>query len=326
MKFLILRFSSIGDIVLTSPVLRILHQASENHEIHFVTKAKFKEVVQHHPYVAKLHTFEKEITEIVPSLKAEKFDVVIDLHNNLRSHRLSRLLGVETHRFQKLNLQKWLKVNFKWDFLPQQHIVERYCQSLEFMNLQYDGQGLDYFHGLDAKDQMQLQAQLPPQFHAFVVGGAHYTKQIPLEVLAPLAQQSTLPIVLLGGPGDTTKAKMLLDLGQGSVMDFCGKLSLNQSAFVISQSQKVVTADTGLMHIAAAYRKPILMVWGNTIPQFGMSPLLPEAEALKVLNFEVALNCRPCSKIGFEKCPQNHFKCMYKQNVVAMIQQLNTHL
>jgi len=326
MKFLILRFSSIGDIVLTSPVIRILANAKEKHEIHFLTKRKFRDTLIHNPYLNKLYTFEKEITEVTTELKGENYDYIIDLHSNLRSKRLIAILGKTARTFNKLNYEKWIRVNLRIDLLPPVHIVDRYLDTISFINLKYDGNGLDYFITPEDEkivDKSNLNKQ--ETYNVFVVGGAHKTKQILIESLIKMGKASKNKVVLLGGKEDVENASIIeKDIG-GNILNLVGKISLNESAAVIKYSHKVVTPDTGLMHIAAAMKKEVLSVWGNTIPEFGMWALLPEDIKNKNHIFEVKdLKCRPCSKIGYEKCPKKHFNCMLKQDTGKIIETLNS--
>src|SRR4051812_7473505 len=131
-KILIVRFSSIGDVILTTPVIRCANQQLSGTEIHVVTKEAFKNVLAHNPYIHKLHTFKKDIAELFDTLKAEKYDVVIDLHKNLRSFRLRRQLGAKSYAFSKINIEKFLAVNFKViSALPKNHIVDRYMEAIE---------------------------------------------------------------------------------------------------------------------------------------------------------------------------------------------------
>ena len=324
-KVLILRFSSIGDIVLTSPVIRALYKLQPRPEIHFLSKEKFRATLQNHPYIDKLYTFEKEITEQTEVLKSEQYDFIVDLHNNLRSRRLIALLGVKSRSFNKLNIKKWLRVNLKYDKLPALHIVDRYMNTVELLGAKNDGQGLDYF--ITDKDRKILD-QLPPDFrkgyHVLVIGGAHFTKQIPMEHLVEIAAASKLPVVLLGGPEDAEKAKKILAARGEKAWSACGKTSINESAALIESCRKVLTSDTGLMHIASAFGKEILSLWGNTIPEFGMYPYFPKGQENKNHIFEVkGLSCRPCSKIGFDKCPKKHFKCMLDIDLDVVIRELN---
>jgi ADP-heptose:LPS heptosyltransferase len=124
------------------------------------------------------------------------------------------------------------------------------------------------------------------------------------------------PIVLLGGKADVEKAKTIEKLSRANILNLTGKLSINQSASVVKKADWVITPDTGLMHIAAAFNRRIISYWGNTVPEFGMTPYKtnPASQLFQVKN----LTCRPCSKIGFEKCPKKHFNCMMRQDIDAM--------
>lgn len=310
MKILIVRFSSIGDIVLTTPVVRCVKLQLQNVELHFLTRKKFASVIDQNPFIDKLITMEDSLSEVLPSLKAERYDYVIDLHHNVRTLKLKTALGRPSFSFNKLNWEKFLIVQFKINKLPQQHIVERYLETVKSLGITNDHKGLDYF--IAPKDQVNIAEVLPSSFqngyYALVVGGSYYTKQIPVNKLLEICKQSPKPLVLLGGKEDGHIAQQVVEVYGEKTINLCGKLNLNQSASVIEQSQKVITSDTGLMHIAAAYKKDIVSVWGNTIPEFGMGPYLA-GEHSKILEVK-GLACRPCSKLGYRKCPKGHFKCM----------------
>ena len=310
MKVLIVRFSSIGDIVLTTPIIRCLKNQLNGIEIHYLTKENFKSVLDCNPYIDVLHTIKSDISEAIPSLKKENFDYVIDLHRNLRTLKLKLKLGVKSFSYNKLNWEKFLITTFKINKLPNQHIVNRYFETVEKFGVTNDTKGLDYF--INTKDQVNINELLPSYFlngyNALVVGGSYFTKQIPINKLNEICLKSSLPLVLLGGKEDFKSAESVFNTNKLKTINLCGKLNLNQSASIINQSVKVITSDTGLMHIAAAYKKIIISVWGNTIPEFGMGPYLAnkESQIVEVKN----LSCRPCSKLGYKKCPKGHFKCM----------------
>ncbi len=310
MKVLVIRFSSIGDIVLTTPILRCIKQQLKDVELHFITKHQFISVIENNPYVDKFHTINQSLAEIIPQLKKENYDYIIDLHHNARTLKLKLALGKKSFSFNKLNWQKFLIVNFKKNKLPQKHIVDRYFEAAANIGVKNDGRGLDYF--INDKDEIDIVSSLPTLFHndyhALVVGGSYFTKQIPLNKLKEICAISSLPLILLGGKDDAKIAEQVYQLHKNKVLNLCGKLNLNQSASIIQQANKVITSDTGLMHIAAAYKKDIISLWGNTIPEFGMGPYLAgkNSQVLEVTN----LSCRPCSKLGYKKCPKGHFKCM----------------
>ncbi len=309
-KILIIRFSSIGDIVLTTPIIRCIKRQLKDSEVHFVTKASFAEVLKHNPYIDKLHVFERDVNEVIPRLKAEKYHVIVDLHHNLRSMRLKLALGVKSFSFNKLNLQKFMAVNLKkLNVLPQKHIVDRYFETVKPLGVVNDDAGLDHFIGEEdvfaIKDKFH--ALMSTNYIALVAGGSYYTKQIPLQKLVEICSSSNKQFILLGGKTDKSVGDELTKRC-ANVINACGELTLNQSAYVIKESETVISSDTGLMHIAAAFKKRIFSIWGNTIPEFGMYPYLP-GEGSRILEVK-ELGCRPCSKLGFKKCPKGHFNCM----------------
>lgn len=310
MKILIVRFSSIGDIVLTTPIIRCIKQQVQNIEVHYLTKQKFASVIENNPHIDKLHVLKDSLSEVIPQLKKENYDYVIDLHHNLRTLKLKFALGKKSFSFNKLNWEKLLLVNFKVNKLPNKHIVDRYFETVTTLGVTNDNKGLDYY--FNDKDIVTISSYLPAEFqngyHALVVGGSYYTKQIPTNKLLEICGKSSKPLVLLGGKEDFETAEKIHQAYKNTTVNVCGKLNINQSASIIKQAQAVITSDTGLMHIAAAYKKDIISLWGNTIPEFGMGPYLAgkDSQLLEVKN----LSCRPCSKLGYKKCPKGHFRCM----------------
>ena len=314
-KFLILRFSSIGDIVLTSPVVRAIKQQIGNAEVHYCTKIQFRTLVEHSPYIDRCFYLEDNLSALIRQLRAERYDYVIDLHHNLRTRIVKGWLGVKAYSFQKLNAEKWLLVNLKIDRLPDVHIVDRYLDTLRSFGVKKDHFGLEYF--IPHQDEVTL--EWLPETHrrgyvAYAIGGQHPTKQLPLPRMIELCQRINRPVVLLGGKEDAeTGGKIERHFsspdpsgGRTVIYNACGRYNLNQSASLLKQARVVFSHDTGLMHIAAAFRKTIYSLWGNTTPQFGMYPYQTQFYSLENNH----LGCRPCSKIGFERCPKGHFKCM----------------
>ncbi len=285
-----------------------------NAEIHFLTKTAFRSITENNPLLDVVHSFDSSLKEILPHLKKEKFDFVVDLHNNLRSWRVRMALGRPSATFPKLNVKKWLLVNFKKNYLPETHIVDRYFEAVRPLGILNDHQGLDFFISVKERVVPELTFGWPKeQYTALVVGAAHFTKRIPIEKLMEICERLDGPIVALGGKEDAEIGEKLAEAFPNKVYHACGKCSLNQSASVIKHAKHVITADTGLMHIAAAFQRPITVLWGNTVPEFGMYPYVQDVQwqSLEVKD----LDCRPCSKIGFQKCPKGHFRCMMDQDV-----------
>ena len=300
LKILVIRFSSIGDIVLTTPVIRCLKKQL-NSEVHFLTKKEFFCLLENNPYVHQLHAIENGLE----NLNSLGFDWVIDLHYNLRTSKVKRVLGVPSKSFYKLNIEKWLLTTFKINRLPNKHIVDRFLDTVAHLGVRNDNLGLDYF--LAENKSLLNRLELPEKYVALVIGGQHATKILPIDRLQEVCQQVKLPVVLIGGPEDKSRGEEIAQ-NQTEVFNTCGDLSINHSAFLIKHAQKVITHDTGMMHIAAAFKKKIISIWGNTVPDFGMYPYMSnkQSKILEVKN----LPCRPCSKIGYKKCPKGHFKCM----------------
>ena len=316
-KILVIRFSSIGDIVLTTPVIRCLKKQLEGDvEVHYLTKNNYKTLLENNPYVAKIHSIEKSTNEVIEALQEEKFDYVVDLHKNLRSSRVKRKLEGLSFSFDKLNWQKWLLVNLKINRMPKIHIVDRYLQSVKALGIENDDEGLDYFlpEGLDGKQL--LPEGFSNSYIALVLGATHSTKRLPESKFRELVTDIEQPIVLIGGKEDAGLGASLEEIDSKKIFNAAGKMTLNESAALLKQASVVITHDTGMMHIAAAFQKKIISIWGNTVPDFGMYPYLNNEyrNSFKIIENN-DLSCRPCSKIGFDKCPKGQFKCMNDLNV-----------
>lgn len=323
MKILIIRFSSIGDIVLTTPVIRCLKNQLPDVEIHFLTKKKFEILIESNPFIDKKIYLENSLQKLISQLNEEKYDLIIDLHKNLRSLIIKLDLGVPTRSFRKINFLKFLAVLFRSKkILPKKHIVERYMKTVKHLKVTNDGMGLDYF--IPQKDTLQIKDLPLTHVHGFVaiaIGAQHFTKKLPIKRIKELCEKLDVPVVLLGGNEDRANAEEIRKGLEIKVYNACGIYNLNQSASMLNLSKKVIAHDTGLMHIAAALKKEIISVWGNTIPEFGMSPYfgeknLPLQNAKNSTMMEVKnLSCRPCSKLGKQKCPEGHFNCMNQINL-----------
>lgn len=326
-KILLIRFSSIGDIVLTSPVIRCLKQQIPC-ELHFLTKYQYAAILTPNPYLEKVYTIQHKVGEVIADLKKERYDYIIDLHKNIRSQQVKLALPAKSFSFDKLNFEKWLITNFKINKLPAIHIVDRYLATTESLGIKNDGLGLDYFiptnetiNPSDIDDRLQKH-----QYILFAIGATHATKRLPLPKLVEICKKIARPIVLIGGNTEQKVGQLLKKQCPQHIINTCGQLSLHQSASLVAQARIVLTHDTGMMHIAAAFHKPIISIWGNTIPAFGMYPYYGNHPD-KNTTIEVKdLSCRPCSKIGFEKCPKGHHNCMnfvgINKIVTAVFQQL----
>ena len=324
MKILIIRFSSIGDIVLTTPVVRCLRKKYPESKLYFLTKAKHAGIVESNPNLDKVIELDDDFADTINILKDERFDYVIDLQNNLRTYRIRQALkGIPFCSFNKLNRQKWIYTTFKINMMPDKHVVDRYMEAVQDLQVTNDGLGLDFF--IPEKDKIK-ESDIPFShshgFVAIVTGAAHVTKKLPVSMLTSLCLSIEYPIILLGSKEDYTNGVRIADADKVKIYNACGKFSLNESADILRKAKLVISHDTGLMHIAAAFKKTVFSIWGNTVPSFGMYPYCTSYKVFQVNK----LRCRPCSKIGFEKCPRGHFKCMRNQNIPLLTEEIHAFL
>jgi ADP-heptose:LPS heptosyltransferase len=309
-KVLVIRFSAIGDVLLTFPVVEALQHKYPSAEIHFLTKPSNKAVLE--LLSSKVHPrfLQESLVQTAKQLRGERYDLVIDLHNNLRTFLLQALLMKGSwKRFRKLNFQKWLFTALKWNALPKVHVVDRYAQAALVNPTNVTLAVCDTINGMEL---------LPSKYVAWVLGATFSTKQFPLSKLIETIERLDMPIVLLGGEKENPLASSL-QAHFPSLISLVGKTSLAEAASILSKANVVVTNDTGLMHLAAFYEKPMVCIWGNTVPAFGMYPY----QSAPVFHAQVSdLSCRPCSKIGHNTCPKGHFDCMLKQQTVEISEQI----
>ena len=292
--------------------------------MHYFTKKAFLPVLAGNPYIDQIHVLDNSLSEIIKQLKQINFDYVIDLHHNLRTTIVKTRLNILAFSFNKLNIEKWLLVNMRINRLPNVHIVDRYLETTKVFDINNDGKGLDYF--IDPKDEIginDLPATHQNGYAGFVIGAKHSTKRLPRTKIVSIVQKLKLPVIMMGGKEDFEDGEFIQQQVGELCYNACGKYNLGQSASLVKKANVVITHDTGLMHIASAFHKKIISIWGNTIPEFGMYPYLPHSDS-QIIEVK-GLKCRPCSKIGYKACPKGHFKCMNEINeekVVALAKEM----
>jgi ADP-heptose:LPS heptosyltransferase len=319
MKILVIRFSSMGDIIYTTPVVRCLKKQLPDAEIHFLTKPAFKYIYDNNPYVDKLLLLKPTLSETIADIKAERYDHIIDLHNNLRTAIIKLRTGIHASTYKKQTIRKWLSLKLNLKLVPPVHLVDRYLKAAAFLGVTNDGKPIDYYIKKDHQLPALLPASHQQKYVAFVIGATHFTKRMPNEKIISICRQINYPIVLLGGNDVKANGDEITAAIGYNVYNACGVTSLDESVFLVSKAQKVVGFDTGLTHIAEAFNVPIVSVWGGTVPELlGVQPYMVK----DVLIAGIDLSCRPCSKFGLEKCPLGHFKCMYdipEENILSFV-------
>lgn len=311
-KILVIRFSSIGDIVLTSPVYRILQeQLPHGAEVHLLTQKRFSFVQEANPFVNKIWAVEKSGMEVFNELKEENFDYIIDLQNSLRSRSIRKKLGVLSFHVNKQNFRKWIQVNLGLWKGPIEHIVDRYIDTLKTFKVTNDAKGLEYFI---PSTTSSIQDLLPNEFiqegyTVVAVGGAHEGKRWSEDNWTKLSERfHEERIVWIGGKEDAIELKH-----SPKHLDLIGKCSVHESARLIENGKAVICGDTGMMHIAAAFKKDIIGLWGCTTPDLGMGvyrPMPKVGEHMHTAYLQAKRKGRPCSKLGNHCKYGMHNKCI----------------
>jgi ADP-heptose:LPS heptosyltransferase len=307
MKILVIRFSSMGDIIYTTPVVRCLKTQLPDAEVHFLTKPAFKYIYDNNPHLDKLLLLKPTLAETIEEIKAEKYDYLIDLHSNLRTSLIKLRTGIKSSSYEKQRIRKWLSLKFNLKLVPPVHLVERYMKTVKFLGVKNDGKPIDYYIKTEHDLAKLLPASHQAGFVAFVIGATHFTKRMPNEKIISICQQIKSPIVLLGGNDVKENGNIIANAIGSNICNACGITSLDESVYLVSKAKRVLGFDTGLTHIAEAFDVPIASIWGGTVPELlGVQPyMVKDAEVIGI-----NLPCRPCSKFGLEKCPLGHFKCM----------------
>jgi len=296
-RILIIRFSSIGDIVLTTPIVRALKTQLEGEvEIDFITKKGFAAMLESNPHISMVISIEKNVNEVATRLQDKHYDYVIDLHNNIRSKQVKQMVKMIDFTVDKRNVAKWIYVNTKKQWLPIGHFVNRCFMAIASLGVIDDQQGLDYF--IPDADRVGLDA-LPSNFQssyiAYAIGGQTPGKILPTDKIIRLCQKINKPIVLLGGEEDADRGEEIAKQVGSNIWNACGKFNLNQSASLIDEAECVITHDTGLMQIASAFKKKVISLWFATTPEIGFTPWMPDEGSVII---EADSKKRPTSKLG----------------------------
>jgi len=327
MRLLFIRFSSIGDIVLTTPAVRCAKNQIPGVEIHFLTKLSMKDLVIGNPNIDHFHFLDNNLDNTIESLQQIPFDYIIDLHHNIRTWKIKKAIGVPAFSYKKLSLRKWLLAKLQINLLPKTHVCDRYIDTLQHFNVINDEKGLDYFFPKD----FHFQASNLPTSHlagfvAFVIGASYLNKKMPVQKWIELAKQIKKPIILIGGKEDIAFASALTAAAPDFIYNAAGKYDLKESASIIQMSQVVVSHDTGFLHVAAAFHKPTITIWGATSPVLQFEAYYSvDAKSPHFNSIVPNLNCQPCSKQGENKCPQGHFACMRLQNINTLTTKVNEY-
>ena len=305
-KILIIRLSSLGDIILTTPLIRSLKNQYPQLQIDFLIRPQYKDVLINNPYINNIIYYESDNVEkklLERKLSEQNHELVIDLQNNFRSAAISSNLKVLKVKFNKKTFEKFLLVKFKINKLRNsKQIPIRYAETIN--GFQLDDKGLDLFTNNNSSAVLNSEEK----YIGFCPGSRHFTKMWPEEYyiqLGNLLKIHGYKIVLLGGSNDNQVCTKISKSIPYSI-NLCNDDDILQTAADMKKCEAVVCNDSGLMHAACAVKIPVLAFFGSTVKEFGFSPYKNRNSILE----NNSVSCRPCSHIGRESCPKSHFKCM----------------
>lgn len=302
-RILIIRLSSLGDILLTTPLIRTLKKNCPQLEIDFLLKDEYYDLMKHNPHLNKIliySQFEKMLSNIDFT---NEYDLIIDLQNNFRSRKITSRLSARTFRFKKYSLRKFLLVSTKINLMKNlPSIPERYAETI---GLKLDNDGLEIISDKKPSEKISGLNMLI----GLCPGAKHFTKRYPIEYqieLSKLLIKNNFNVVLFGGKIDENICKEI----SSSVPEVINLQNDNEILQTVSDMQMcdvIVCNDSGLMHVASSLNKKLIAIFGSTVKEFGFMPYKCK-ESIVIENNNI--NCRPCSHIGKSHCPQKHFKCM----------------
>ena len=323
MKVLLIRLSSIGDILLSAPLTEAL--ADAGCEVHYVVKSSFVMVLSGFRGITKIHEVGEDLHALRQELKAVQPDWICDLQNNLKSRQITWGFSCPVKRLQKQNIRKHILVKTSFKNIYINHIIERYLDTLPD-GINRGKKLLNWAIPIQAiKESESFQDRMmDAKWIAITMGSRQKTKLMPETLLAGVIEgMPGFRFLLLGGKEDASAANRLVNQFGVQVLNVCGKLSWPASVALMNRVSCVLCNDTGLMHAAAALGKPLVAVWGSTTPALGMAPVYPFiSDSGRASHLFLNLKCQPCSRIGFSQCPEGHFRCMLEMSPDRIISAL----
>ncbi len=305
-KILIIRLSSFGDVLLTTPLVRILNKKYPQASLDFLTRSSNIQIFKNNPNISKIIAYENNLHQkIKDEICNSNYNIIIDLQNNLRSRRLHQGIKAQKFYYHKNNIQKFLLVKFKINLIKNKisNVAEKYIASVE--GLEPDNNSLEYY-----PDNLKIDENKTKKRIGICPGAKHYTKSWPIDYYIELSKyliSNGYEVIILGGKSDESFAKQILEKVPECIYGITEN-NLDELYNSMYNCDLIVCNDSGLMHFACTIpKKNIIAIFGPTVKEFGFLPYNNQ-NATVVENEN--LNCRPCTHIGREKCPKQHFKCM----------------
>jgi len=308
-KILVIRLSSLGDIILSFPLLKKLRETFPEAGIHFLTKKKYREVAGLNPFPDKIIFFEGSVADARRAVKEEKYDLIIDIHKNFRSIFISLLNAGSVKRYSKENFKKFLLVKFKLNLFKE--IIPVYKKYILAARKYFRKSDTEYSTTELIFDKKRIYEE---EYIVISPSSRHFTKTYPvIKFIAYINSQANKKFIITGDSSETDMIICrLIEANCSNVINLCGKLSINELANVIFYSEFVICNDSAILHLAEALGKKVTSIFGSTVKEFGFFPQLKQSEVLEING----LKCRPCTHIGRESCPEGHFRCMEEIQLV----------
>lgn len=327
-KILLIRLSSIGDIVLTSLAIRCIRNTFPDIQIDFLTNPSFAFLVEKHLNVDQVKVFSSSIWDTAQEIVDEQYDAVFDLHAKVKTWYLQQLLpeNIPIYRYEKYSFRRNISVFLKKNFYPSVQIPDQYLKVFEQFGVRNDGKGLEFkIPESDWVYRSDVPLTHRSGYAVLSLGATHFTKKLPVEKWQELIRKLNIPIILIGGKEEQELGNYLESVDELKVVNKSGQYNIGQSASVIAQSKFFITQDTGMMHIATALKVKVISIWGGTAPYLGFAPYgLMDDKNIIIQNEQLA--CRPCSKYGRSSCPKGHFKCMKDVDLEKIIQSVTPQI
>ncbi len=304
-RILIIRLSSLGDVLLTTPVIRAIKKEFPGASIDFLVREEYVDAVKFNPNINVVYALSRSEKSkfLIKVLNGNRYNFIVDLQNNIRSRLIVSSLNRTTYSYKKPTWDKYLLVRFKINRYKEiKSITERYCESIP-------GLKLDKL-GLELHTPQNISSDLPSEknYLGLCPGSKHFTKRWPSEYFIELGNElisKGYEILIFGGKDDKEICELITSQINGSI-NLSNDNDLIKTANEIKNCKLVICNDSGLMHVAAAAGVPVITIFGSSVREFGFSPYGVPNLILE----NKSLSCRPCSHIGRSNCPKKHFKCM----------------
>ena len=314
-----------GDVVLATALIRQIRHKYPNARLDFITSKQFIEIIQFNPYLDNIYKYDKsgtlnDVIELKNSIKNtlddNNYDYIVDLQRNLRSKIFrsglgKRYLFVSKRRLHKLSLV-YLKRSLMKEIIP---IPEIYRAAARELKIEDDQKGLEVWlenekisnEYLVSKPDQEVKSD---KIRISIAPGAfHYTKQWPkekfLKLIELIHKNYNAEITIIGGPKDVEITDYIMHSTPVNLIDKTNSVSILETCKVIDNSDLLITNDTGVQHLAAARKIPVISIFGSTVKELGFIPY-----RTKYVIAEVDLECRPCTHFGLDKCPKSHLNCL----------------